>query len=410
MFPLWEGAVTGTLGRDARRERSGVHQGLYVVRYLSAVVVSLLVAGCAGSVAHPPIPVDASAATTTWVTPTTTTTTVALARWTGPVEHLFFHTLVIRPDLAFTNDRLGRGFADYFVTVAEFRTILDQLYANGWTLVDIHRAVAGDVEVPQGRKPFVLSEDDVNYYDYEIGHGLGTRLVLDPGGGVKVEADGRTTDEDLVPLVDEFVAAHPLFSADGAKGVLAITGYDGLFGERTQDPTASGHAAAVERATALATRLRATGWTIASHSYGHIDLTHDSTSIALRDTDRWLAEATAVVGPTDVYMYPFGGAPPASTIAMLRDHGFRILCDIDVVARLKPTLGVVVMSRRHVDGIAFRDQATNLAPFFDVATVEDRAARGLRADGSHPALNVSLPSQAALRGRTGRGVILSMVA
>src|SRR4051812_11707098 len=42
---------------------------------------------------------------------------VALVRWRGPVEQLFVHPLVLRPDLAFTGDPLGRGFADYFVTV-----------------------------------------------------------------------------------------------------------------------------------------------------------------------------------------------------------------------------------------------------------------------------------------------------
>ncbi|HET6873830.1 MAG TPA: hypothetical protein VFH70_03585 [Acidimicrobiales bacterium] len=298
--------------------------------------------------------------------------------WHGPIEHLFFHTLVIHPDLAFTQDRLGRGFADYFVTVDEFRTILDQLYTNGWTLVDIHRAVSGTARVPVGRKPLVISEDDVNYYRYEDGRGLASRLVLDATGAVMAEADGQVTDQDVVPLIDEFVAAHPLFSADGAKGVLAVTGYEGLFGERVQDPTAAGYPSAAARVKALAARLRTTGWTIASHSWGHIDLTRSGLALARRDTERWLSEATPIIGPTDVYVYPFGESPPLAVIAMLRDHGFAILCDIDVVARSRNVLGVTVMSRRHIDGIAFRDQAANLVPFFSVAAVEDRAARHLR--------------------------------
>ena len=85
--------------------------------------------------------------------------------WHGPVEHLFFHTLVIHPKLAFTSEPIGQGFREWFVTVDEFRKILDQLYANGWTLVDINRAAHGEARVPPGRKPLVISEDDVNYYD-----------------------------------------------------------------------------------------------------------------------------------------------------------------------------------------------------------------------------------------------------
>jgi hypothetical protein len=71
--------------------------------------------------------------------------------------------------LAFTGDKLGRPFRDYFVTVGEFKAMLAQLDANGWTLVDIRRVVAGTVRVPAGRKPLVLSE------------------ALDPSGAVKVQ-------------------------------------------------------------------------------------------------------------------------------------------------------------------------------------------------------------------------------
>jgi hypothetical protein len=53
------------------------------------------------------------------------------------------------------------------------------------------------------------------------------------------------------------------------------------------------------------------------------------------------------------------------------------LCDIDVVPRLTAGHGVTVMTRRHVDGVAFEDQAAALAQFFDVSTVEDRRARGI---------------------------------
>ena len=326
-------------------------------------------------------PPTAIVTTTTSTATTTTTVRPPLVPWTGPVEHIFFHTLVIDPKLAFTADPLGRGFEDYFVTEGEFKSILSQLYANGWTLVDIHSAVNGTVMVPAGRKPLVLSEDDVNYYDYERGRGLGWRLALDAAGNVKVEVHDRAgihlTDDDLVPLVDEFVAAHPDFSAGGAKGVLALTGYEGLFGERIEDTSAPGHAGAVARARAVAARLKATGWVLASHSYGHLDLARSSTAYIQRDTDHWLQQDEPVTGPTDVYVYPFGSRPSPATIRMLRGRGFTILCDIDTVARVLHEYGVSVMARRHIDGFAFAGQAANLARLFDVATVEDRAARSV---------------------------------
>jgi hypothetical protein len=248
-------------------------------------------------------------------------------------------------------------------------------------LVDIHRAVNGQVQVPPGRKPFVLSEDDVNYYDATRPHGIGWKLALDAHGTVKVEVHDRLgvrlTDDDIVPMIDEFVARHPEFSADGAKGVLAVTGYGGVLGERVNDRTSPDWPASVARAKALVARLRATGWTFASHSYAHFDESKSSIARLVHDSQHWKTEDEPIVGPTDVYVYPFGAGFPIDSpkVDVLRSFGFTILCDIDIVPRITVGTGVTIMSRRHIDGIAFRDQASNLAPFFNVATVEDRAAR-----------------------------------
>jgi len=361
------------------------------IRARIAIVLAALLAsacGIGGAAARRGPTTQRRVVSTSSVTgPTKTKTTKPiqpLVPWTGPVEHLFFHTLVIHPELAFTREPIGQGFRDWFVTVGEFRRILEELDANHWTLVDIIRAVRGTARVPRGRRPLVISEDDVNYYDNTRARGLGWKLALDRHGDVKVEEHDQSgvhlTDNDLVPMVDEFVARHPEFSADGAKGVLGVTGYEGVFGERVNDPTAPGWSASVKRARALAARLRATGWTIASHSYAHDDETKISVSRLIHDSKEWQTQDEPIVGPTDVYIYPYGAGFPLDSpqIGVLRDFGFTILCDIDVVARLTRANGVTVMTRRHIDGVSFADQPTALAQFFDVATVEDFAARGIR--------------------------------
>lgn len=326
----------------------------------------------AGSSAPVSAPQPSSAPAPAASSPAPASPPVHLVHWRGPVEGIFFHPLILVPERAFTDDQLGHGFAHYFVTVHEFRGILDGLWRNGWTLVDARRAAAGTVRVPVGRKPLVLSEDDVNYYDYFAGRGLSKRLVLDSAGNVKAEyADAagiRVTDEDLVPLVDEEVAAHPEFSAEGAKGVLGVTGYQGLFGEHDlTDP------AARARVRALVARLHATGWLIASHTYGHIDLSKDSLGTIARDTAKWKALTNGLIPPTNLLIYPFGARPSAAGRALLRDAGFTIQFDIDVVPRRLAVDGVVVLSRRHIDGYAFAGQRRELAQFFDVASVMDPA-------------------------------------
>lgn len=288
-----------------------------------------------------------------------------LVRWHGPVEELFVHPLVLDPSLAFTDDRLGRGFQDYFVTAREFGALLDELWRNGWTLVDIHRVVDGTVRVPRGRTPLVLVEDDVNYYRYFDGRGLAAGLVLGADDRVHARlADGSLTDNDVVPMVEREISAHPEFSADGARGVLAVTGYEGLLGEHHPDLRAA-HA----RLVALADRLRATGWTFASHTWGHLDLSRQPAATIMEDTARWRAEA-GVLGPVDILVYPYGAHPVPAMMQRLAGAGFPIQLDIDVVAHQEHIGAVTLMSRRHVDGFAF-DVPDRQRPFYDVATVRD---------------------------------------
>jgi hypothetical protein len=343
------------------------------VRLLIVALVAVLTSSCnVAQVSSERVVAAGSPTTSAAAAPSTarpTAPAVRLVRWHGQVEQLFVHPLVLDPRLAFTPDRLGQGFADYFVTSLEFRRILDQVWRNGWTLVSPLAVAAGHVLVPPGRKPFVMQEDDVNYYPYFDGRGLAGRLVIDARGHVMAEYVDRTgahvTDQDVVPLVDAEVARHPEFSAGGAKGLLALTGYEGLFGEHDlTDPGAR------VRVRALATALRADGWVLASHTYGHINLGADSLAVLQRDTDRWKALTGDLLGPVHVLVYPFGSRPTEGGRALLRDAGFSIQYDIDVRAKRWIDDGVVMMSRRHVDGFAFANPA-GMAPFFAVAAVRD---------------------------------------
>ena len=335
---------------------------------VSVAIAMICTAGCHGNLTQRPTQPIALHATTPTATPTASP--VRLVRWHGPIEHIFFHPLVIRPRLAFTNDQLGLGFQHFFVTVHEFKGILHGLWRHGWTLVDAHRAATGRVRVPAGRKPLVLSEDDLNYYAYFRGRGLARKLLVDADGDVRVEVgepNGQTriTNQDLIPLVDEFVARHPEFSAQGAKGLLGLTAYEGLFGEHhLQNP------AARARVRTLVARLETTGWSFASHTYGHINLGADSVATIAADTAKWKAAARGLLPPTDMLIYPFGARPTVAGMELLRDEGFPIQFDIDIRPRLIHEYGVTVMSRRHIDGYAFQ-VPSQLREFFSVERVID---------------------------------------
>ena len=100
-----------------------------------------------------------------------------------------------------------------------------------------------DIYLPEGKKPLVISIDDVSYYDYMQPDGFAQRLVINDAGDVVTEVkapDGtvsQTYDGDVMPIVDQFVKEHPEFSFRGAKGIVAPTGYQGRSATALQTPT-----------------------------------------------------------------------------------------------------------------------------------------------------------------------------
>lgn len=117
-----------------------------------------------------------------------------LVAYNGIVEHIFFHPLITYPKLAFDSDSLSKGYNDWFTTVPEFKRILESLYKKGFILVHLEdvfeektvdgRKIIGKrtLMLPKGKKPLVISIDDLNYYSYMIDNGNVFKLVLDAEG------------------------------------------------------------------------------------------------------------------------------------------------------------------------------------------------------------------------------------
>lgn len=316
--------------------------------------------------------------------------TQKLVPYRGEVERIFFHPLIVYPELAFDGDRLSKGYDDWFVTVPEFKRVLEDLYRNGYVLTDIRslykeeetqngpRMTLQSLMLPEGKKPLVLSVDDLNYYDYMIHNGNNRRLVLDEADRIAAESvtpDGKTAvsqDNEIVPIVDDFVEKHPDFSFHGAKGLLALTGYEGVLGYRTQAGSPNRDEER-EKVLPVIAKLKETGWTFASHSWGHPDAQKADASRMARDTNRWKEEVEPLTGPTSVYVYPYGERLKHSDpkFKLLTEAGFRVFCGVGPAPYLRAEGDVLEMDRRHVDGVALRTQAARLASLFDAKKALD---------------------------------------
>lgn len=263
----------------------------------------------------------------------------SLVAWSDPslVTSLSFQVLIADPSRAFSNATYGSSYNRNFVTTDEFRLILQQLYDNGYMLVSLDDFLttettdtgaviyeAKTLYLPQGKKPLLLTQTQVNYYTYMVdsdgdgladknGAGFASKLVIADDGSITCEMvnkDGNTVtgEYDLVPILDAFVEAHPDFSYLGAKAILAVTGYNGVFGYRTYAEAKEHYGAAyynaeVEGAKKIAEALRNDGYEIACYTYGNENYGDFSSAQIQADLSGWTAEVVPILGKTNILVY-----------------------------------------------------------------------------------------------------------
>lgn len=273
------------------------------------------------------------------------------------ITHVFFHSLVVDNSLAFDGDDDEAGYNQVMTTVSEFEKMLQVFYDKGYVLVRLHDMAyettdengnpvmkAGDIMLPEGKTPFVMSQDDLCYYPYMTGDGFASRMIIGEDGKPTCEMkmpDGSVSvgAYDLVPILENFIQEHPDFSYKGARAVLAFTGYEGILGYRTASSYADSETYEQDRAEAakVAQCLRDNGWELASHSWGHLNLGTVEWERFKTDTDKWESEVESLIGPTDIILYPFGADigdwRPYTTenerFNYLYSMGFRYYCNVD---------------------------------------------------------------------------------
>ena len=277
------------------------------------------------------------------------------------IPNLSFHVLIADPARAFSDKTELHGqYNRNFVTIDEFSKILEQLYKGGYVLVDFdsftetNTGLDGNanffttpIALPEGKKPVMITETMVNYLGYMVdsnddgepdagGAGFAYRMIVDENGDIKaqmVDANGQTQtgNYDLVPILEDFIKEHPDFSYKGARATLAVCGYEGVFGYRTNTSYISSVSQAyydeqVAGAKTLVEALRNKGYTIACYTYGNVSYGDRSATQIQADMQEWTSQITPVVGNVDVLVYArtsdigdYGGAK----FQVLSGCGFR---------------------------------------------------------------------------------------
>ncbi len=335
-------------------------------------------------------------------------------RWedTTTIPHIFFHILVADNARAFDGDYTEDGYNQYMTTIPEFKAILEELYARDYVLVRIHDIAQlttdengnqvyrqGDIYLPEGKKPIIISQDDVNFYEYMIdsdgdhlpdagGDGFASKLLVDAHGDITCEyitSEGETVygDYDLVPILERFVEEHPDFSYRGAKAIVALTGYEGVYGYRTDKDgkerlTPEEFQKEIDGAKEVNQWLKDHGWEVASHSYGHPSYGSLTWEELSHDVSRWEEEVQPVVGDTDIFIYPYGSDIAGvenysgSKYDTMYEAGYRFFCNVDSSEYwVHIRDNYVRQGRRNLDGYRMWYDPELLDDLFDVTAIFD---------------------------------------
>ena len=332
------------------------------------------------------------------------------------ITHVFFHTLVVDEARAFDGDYREKGYNLYMTTVNEFTQILESMYERGYVLVspyDVAYEVTdetgthftyGDIRLPAGKTPFVMSQDDVNYYGYMIGDEdpkLERPAVANANGDgfahkIVIGADGYPTCEyydaagnlltgsyDLVPILEDFIREHPDFSYKGARAILGMTGYEGVFGYRTKPGHKDflgeeAYQKEVDQAKEVAQCLRDHGWILASHTYGHPSLGQVAVDRVASDTQKWEDTVESIIGDCDIILYPNGSDVAGiekytmdnEKFKILYDSGIRYFYNVDsAVSWCQLGDDYFRGGRRNLDGYRMYNSPGRLEDLFDAKAV-----------------------------------------
>lgn len=327
------------------------------------------------------------------------------------VTHVFYHTLIKDPAKAFDGDYKEGDYNQVMTTIDEFNKITQTMYDKGYVMVSVKdMAIAnedgtmtrGEILLPPGKIPFVLSQDDVCYYHYMDGDGYATKLVVDEEGKIRneyVEDDGSISvgDYDMVPLIDRFVEAHPDFSYRGAKGIVALTGYNGILGYRTdisyETRPADLDANKVEwldahpdfslekereGAKKVADVMRANGWEFASHTWGHQNVAEVSLEKLQEDTRKFKENVDPLIGGTDIIIFAFGTDLTqvedysGDKFEFFKSQGYNYFCNVDSSQYFVQIRDRYFrQGRRNLDGYRMYYNPELLEDLFDAKAVFD---------------------------------------
>ncbi|MBQ3193511.1 MAG: hypothetical protein IJB59_08100 [Oscillospiraceae bacterium] len=329
------------------------------------------------------------------------------------IPNLSFHVLVNDMVRAKADATYGGNYNRNFVTTEEFSKILTDLYSNGYVLVDFDSFIDVTTDLngneqfhrksmylPADKKPVMITETMVNYFAYMIdpdkdgvpdskGAGFASKLIVDSYGDIKaeyVDSNGQTLvgNYDLVPILEDFIEAHPDFSYRGARAILAVTGDEGVFGYRINSSVVATkgndyYDKEVAGAKQIVQALQNKGYTIACYTYENKNYANMNANNITADLQAWNQQITSVIGQVNTFVFAKNGNLSnysSSSFDVMYDAGFRYYISNGETPMTEVNTTYIRQNRLLVTGETMAHFSSRFTGMFDCSAILDVNARG----------------------------------
>lgn len=304
----------------------------------------------------------------------------------GRIEHIFFHSLIVDTEKAFGESSGDpKGYDLWMITVDEFKKILVQLKDRGYILIrlsDVYEKINGNwveksLYLPVGKKPLLVSVDNIGYTPSRIKDGFASKLILSEDGTLISEVTLsdqsiiQSDQGDVFPIVERFLQDHPGFSYQDARAMLGVTGNMGILG---YDPMKSNER---EAATRVIDRMKELGWEFVNHSYTHEAGSYYSEQSTIesiqKDFEMFHEFINPIIGQSNVFIAPFGIRLKEPMFSYIHELGYDVYATVDRRSQPMVQDGSLILPRVNIDGFVMRNDTQYINEhFFTVNEVFDQ--------------------------------------
>lgn len=307
-----------------------------------------------------------------------------LYNYDGEIFSLSFNTLMAFPEKALgDNNNLSASFDESKITTTEFKNILYELYKNNYVLISTNQIIDSKtleqipLKLPKNKKPILLVFDNVSYKSNYQNLGEIDKIIIDRNNNLatyttkKSIQDRVAYDNEFILILENFIKQFPDFSFNGAKGIIFLTGENGILGYNTNHKNASSKYES-KRVSEVIKKLKSLGWQFGCNNYSYkLDSSLSDMEFA-KDLSLWNAEVSPLIGTTNLYAYPYGeNDENSSKQELLITSGFKIFFECGDPNPIQKVSDTYHFYYYKINGKTLRENAQILDKLFTCEKVYD---------------------------------------